>query len=102
VLSLFAPYTAEEMWHRLGHPPGVALATWPAFGPALADADTVTCAVQVNGKLRARLQVPPDITEAALTELALASPAAAGLRVSRTIVRAPGLVNLVSSAVPSR
>jgi leucyl-tRNA synthetase len=102
VLSLFAPYTAEEMWHRLGHPPGVALATWPAFGPALADADTVTCAVQVNGKLRARLQVPSDITEAALIELALASPAAAGLRVSRTIVRAPGLVNLVSSAVPSR
>ena len=96
VLSLFAPYTAEEMWHRLGHSPGVAVAAWPAFDPALAAAETVVCAVQVNGRLRDRLHVPSDITEAALTDLALASPAAAGLRIVRTIVRAPRLVNLVA------
>ena len=96
VLSLFAPYTAEEMWHRLGHPPGVAAAPWPTIDPALAAAETVVCAIQVDGKLRDRLHVPPDITAATLTDLALASPAAAGLRVTRTIVRPPKLVNLVT------
>jgi leucyl-tRNA synthetase len=96
VLSLFAPYTAEEMWHRLGHPPGVAVAGWPPIDPALAAAETVVCAIQVDGKVRDRLHVPPDISETTLTELALASPAAAGLRVTRTIVRPPRLVNLVT------
>jgi leucyl-tRNA synthetase len=95
VLSLFAPYTAEEMWSRLGHEPGVATAGWPTIDPALATEDTVICAIQVNGKVRDRLTVPGDITEADLTALALASPAIAGLPVTRTIVRAPKLVNLV-------
>ncbi|MEU4239737.1 leucine--tRNA ligase [Actinoplanes sp. NPDC026619] len=95
VLSLFAPYTAEEMWSRLGHPPGVAKAGWPAIDPALAAERTVICAVQVNGKVRDRLEVPGDITEADLTALALASPAIAGRPVTRTIVRAPKLVNVV-------
>ncbi|GIE95724.1 leucine--tRNA ligase [Paractinoplanes rishiriensis] len=95
VLSLFAPYLAEEMWSRLGHEPGVAHAGWPAVDPALAAESTVVCAVQVNGKLRDRIEVPADITEADLTALALASPAAAGRAVTRTIVRPPKLVNLV-------
>jgi leucyl-tRNA synthetase len=95
VLSLFTPYVAEEMWSRLGHPPGVAVAGWPTVDPALAAEPTVVCAVQVNGKLRDRLEVPADITEADLTALALASPAVAGRRVTRTIVRPPKLVNLV-------
>jgi leucyl-tRNA synthetase len=95
VLSLFAPYVAEEMWARLGHAPGVALAGWPDADPALAAEATVVCAVQVNGKLRDRLEVPVDITEADLTALALACPAAAGRTVIRTIVRPPRLVNLV-------
>ncbi len=98
VLSLFTPYVAEEMWSRLGHQPGVAVAGWPAIDPALAAESTVVCAVQVNGKLRDRLEVPADITEADLTALALASPAAAGHRVTRTIVRPPKLVNLVVAA----
>jgi leucyl-tRNA synthetase len=95
VLSLFAPCTAEEMWHRLGHPPGVAVADWPTIDPALATPDTVICAVQVNGKLRDRIEVPATISEADLAALALASPAVAGRTVTRTIVRAPKLVNVV-------
>ncbi|GIF19070.1 leucyl-tRNA synthetase [Actinoplanes tereljensis] len=95
VLSLFAPYTAEEMWSRLGHPPGIAKAGWPIIDPTLAAERTVVCAVQVNGKVRDRLEVPADITEADLTALALASPAVAGLSVTRTIVRPPELVNVV-------
>ncbi|WP_433301384.1 class I tRNA ligase family protein [Actinoplanes sp. CA-030573] len=97
VLSLFAPYTAEEMWHRLGHPPGIATTAWPAIDPELAALDTVVCAIQVDGKVRDRIEVPAAITEPELTALALASPAAIGRRVTRTIVRAPKLVNLVTA-----
>jgi leucyl-tRNA synthetase len=95
VLSLFTPYTAEEMWSRLGHAPGIARAGWPAIDPVLAAEPTVVCAVQINGKVRDRLKVPADISEADLEALALASPAARGLAVLRTIVRPPHLVNLV-------
>ena len=95
VLSLFTPYAAEEMWSLLGHEPSVARAGWPAVDPALAAESTVVCAIQVNGKLRDRLEVPSDITETDLRALALASPAAAGKTVTRTVVRPPRLVNLV-------
>ena len=62
MLSLVAPYTAEEMWERLGHEPSVALAGWPVVDPALLVEDSVTCVVQVAGKVRDRLEVPPTIT----------------------------------------
>ena len=95
VLSLVTPYTAEEMWARLGHAPGVARVGWPTIDPALAAERTVVCAVQINGKLRDRLIVPHDITADDLAALARASPAATGHTVTRTVVRAPNLVNLV-------
>jgi leucyl-tRNA synthetase len=100
VLSLFAPYTAEEMWARLGHEPGIARAGWPTVDPTLAAEETVVCVVQVNGKLRDRLAVAADITEAALTARALASPAVQaavdGRPIIRQIVRPPKLVNLMT------
>jgi leucyl-tRNA synthetase len=95
VLSLFVPYTAEEMWSRLGHAPGIARAGWPAVDPALAAVSTAICAVQVNGKLRDRLEVPTDISATELETLVLASSAAQGRTVLRTIVHPPKLVNLV-------
>src|SRR5690606_12499094 len=55
LLSLVAPYTAEEMWERLGHEPTVARAGWPTVDPALLVDDTVTAVVQVQGKVKARL-----------------------------------------------
>src|SRR5580704_5568666 len=60
LLSLFAPYTAEECWELLGNPPSVARAAWPAADPDLLAEDTVTCVVQVNGKVRDRLEVAPN------------------------------------------
>ena len=57
VLSLVAPYTAEEMWERLGHQPSVAKAGWPVADEALLVEESVTCVVQVQGKVRARLEV---------------------------------------------
>src|SRR5262249_23504269 len=51
LLSIFAPYTAEECWALLGHEPSVARAGWPSADPALLVEDLVTCVVQVNGKV---------------------------------------------------
>jgi len=99
LLSLVAPYTAEEMWERLGHEPTVALAGWPAVDPALLVEESVTCIVQVAGKVRDKLEVPPTIGEDELRALALASPAVVksldGKGVRTVVVRAPKLVNIV-------
>jgi leucyl-tRNA synthetase len=99
MLSLFAPYCAEDMWAMLGHDATVALAGWPVPDPALLVEESVTAVVQVAGKVRARLEVSPDVTEDALRELALADPAVAralGDRPVRTVVvRPPRLVNVV-------
>ena len=99
LLSIFAPYTAEECWELLGHQPSVALVGWPSADPALLVEDLVTCVVQVNGKVRDRLEVPPGIGEDELRELALAAPGAVraldGAGVKTVIVRAPRLVNIV-------
>jgi leucyl-tRNA synthetase len=99
LLSLFAPYTAEECWELLGRPASVAAAGWPAADPALLVEDLVTCVLQVGGKVRDRLEVPPGISEDELRTLALAAPgvvrALAGRPTQKVIVRAPKLVNIV-------
>jgi leucyl-tRNA synthetase len=99
LLSLVAPYTAEEMWERLGHQPSVARAGWPAVDETLLVEESVTAVVQVQGKVRARLDVSPSISEDDLQAAALADPAVVraidGATVRRVIVRAPKLVNIV-------
>lgn len=99
LLSLVAPYTAEEMWERLGHEPTVARVAWPEVDPALLVEESVTAVVQIQGKVRARLEVAPDISEADLEALALADPgvvrAIDGRDVRKVVVRAPKLVNVV-------
>jgi leucyl-tRNA synthetase len=99
LLSVFAPYTAEEAWELLGQEPSVALAGWPVADQALLVEDTVTCVVQVAGKVRDRLEVPPDIGEDDLRELALAAPGVtrtlAGGGVRKVVVVPPRLVNIV-------
>jgi leucyl-tRNA synthetase len=99
MLSLVAPYTSEDMWMRLGHEPAVALAGWPVVDPALLVEDSVTCVVQIAGKVRERLEVDPNITEDELRVLALESPAIVaaleGRALRTVVVRAPKLVNIV-------
>ena len=99
LLSLVAPYTAEEMWEELGHEPTVAKAGWPKVDPALLVQDTVTCVVQIAGKVKDRLEVAPDISDTDLEQLALASEAVQkaldGRGTRKVIVRAPKLVNIV-------
>jgi leucyl-tRNA synthetase len=100
LLSLVAPYTAEEMWARLGHQPTVALVGWPKVDPALLVEDSITAVVQIQGKLRAKLQVSPDISAADLEAAAMADAAVQrsleGRTVRKVIVRAPKLVNIVA------
>jgi leucyl-tRNA synthetase len=99
ILSLVAPYTAEEMWSRLGHEPTVAKAGWPQALAELLVEDTVTCVVQVQGKVRATLEVPPTIGESELEALALAEAnvvrAIGDAAVRKVVVRAPKVVNVV-------
>ena len=99
LLSLFAPYTAEDMWAALGYEPSVANSAWPTVDEALLVDDTITAVVQVKGKVRARLEVSVDISEAELEAAALAHENVVrlldGKAPLKVIVRAPKLVNVV-------
>jgi leucyl-tRNA synthetase len=99
-LSLFAPYTAEEMWEKLGYEPTVALAGWRRADPTLLVEDSVTAVVQVDGKVRDRLDVSPKISGDELEKLARASSAvirAVGEREIVTVItRAPRIVNIAT------
>jgi leucyl-tRNA synthetase len=75
MLSPMAPYVGEELWRALGHQTSVHLESWPAFDEAMTREDTVTVVVQVNGKVRDRLQVPAGSGEEQVRALALASEA---------------------------
>lgn len=100
ILDLFAPFTAEDMWQRLGYEPTVALVPWRKADPALLVDEQVTAVVQVDGKVRDRLEVSPKISADELEQLARASEAvirSVGDReIVNVIVRAPRLVNIAT------
>ena len=100
VLSLVAPFTAEEMWERLGYPPSVALHGWRKADPTLLVEESVTAIVQVDGKVRARLEVPPTITSEDLERLATSNDvvrrAVGEKRIGRVVVRAPKVVSIAT------
>ena len=99
MLSLVAPFTAEEMWERLGHKPAIATAGWPAVDPALLVDDEVEAVVQINGKIKDRMNVSPSISDAEFEAAALALPSIVaelnGATPKKVIARAPKLVNIV-------
>lgn len=99
MLSLVAPFTAEEMWERLGHKPAIALAGWPAVDPALLVDDEVEAVIQINGKIVGRINVSPTISDADFEAAALAMPEIVaelkGATPKKVIARAPKLVNIV-------
>jgi leucyl-tRNA synthetase len=100
-LSLFAPYVAEEMWALLGYDPSIATSTWPTADPALLVTESVTMVVQVQGKVRAKLDVPPSIEQDEAKALALADVnvqrALDGREVAKVIMRLPAMVSIVPS-----
>ncbi|MEY4409186.1 MAG: hypothetical protein RLZZ138_437 [Actinomycetota bacterium] len=99
-LSLFAPYTSEDMWRLLGHEPSVALAGFRTVDESLLVQNTVTAIAQVDGKLRDKFEVSVDISENELRELALGSEtvkrAIGDRQLANVIVRAPKLVNIAT------
>ncbi|HEX2856795.1 MAG TPA: leucine--tRNA ligase [Propionibacteriaceae bacterium] len=98
-LSLVAPYVAEEMWEALGLPPSIANSPWPTPDPALLVTESVTMVVQVQGKVRAKLEVSPEISEDDAVAAALADAAVqralAGREVAKVITRLPRMVSVV-------
>ncbi len=97
ILDLFAPHTAEEMWEILGYEPFVGLVPWRQADPTLLVEDTVTAVVQVDGKVRATIDVPARIDSAELEALARANErvvrSLAGREITRAVVRAPKVVS---------
>ncbi|MFF9378587.1 leucine--tRNA ligase [Streptomyces griseoluteus] len=100
MIAPLAPHIAEELWHALGHTDSVVHQDFPVADPRYLVDDTVTCVVQIKGKVKARLEVPPDISDEELEKAALGDEkvvaALGGAPIRKVIVRAPKLVNIVS------
>ncbi|MGC0414588.1 leucyl-tRNA synthetase [Embleya sp. AB8] len=99
MVAPLVPHVAEELWAKLGHGDTITYEAFPQADPAYLVEDAVTCVVQIKGKVRARLEVPPTIGEDELKARALADPAIvaalAGAGVRMVIVKPPKLVNIV-------
>jgi leucyl-tRNA synthetase len=102
LLAPFAPHLAEELWLRLGHKNTLAYEPFPAFDPALCIEDTATVAVQVNGKLRATIEVPRGAEQAAVQEQAFADERikkyVEGAQIKKVIYVKEKLLNVVVAA----
>ena len=99
ILAPFTPFLAEELWERLGGGYSVHQQAWPAYDPAMIEAETIELPVQVNGKVRDRLSVAPGTDEATVRELALASTRVQGFLAGRepkkVIIIPDRMVNIV-------
>ena len=100
MLAPACPHLAEELWHRAGHEDSVHRQPWPEADDELVRRETVELPVQVNGRIRERLEVPADADEEAVSEAALASERVRAHLEGREIVRTiyvPGrMLNLVA------
>ncbi|OON80828.1 leucine--tRNA ligase [Streptomyces tsukubensis] len=99
LIAPLAPHVAEELWRRLGHSDSVVHRDFPVAEAAYLVDETVTCVVQIKGKVKARLEVSPAISDDELEKAALADErvvaALDGAGIRKVIVRAPKLVNIV-------
>ncbi|MFD5630420.1 leucine--tRNA ligase [Streptomyces sp. NPDC127072] len=99
LVAPLAPHIAEELWRKLGHTDSVVHQDFPVADPAYVVDEAVTCVVQIKGKVKARLEVPPSISDEELEKVALADEkvvaALGGAGIRKVIVRAPKLVNIV-------
>ncbi|HEX6332452.1 MAG TPA: leucine--tRNA ligase [Actinomycetota bacterium] len=103
MLAPFAPFAAEELWREvLLHGSSVHVSSWPSYDPSLAAEDTVTLVVQVDGKVRDRVEVEASASEERCREMALASDnarrAIGDREIRRVVVRPPRLVNVVTTS----
>ena len=99
IIAPFCPHLAEELWAQMGHTRSIHLESWPAYNEEVARAETVEIVVQINGRVRDRLEVPAGISAAEMEQMALASEKVRALVAGKQIVKVvpvPGkLVNIV-------
>jgi leucyl-tRNA synthetase len=99
LLAPFAPHITEELWHQIGHTDSVHSTAWPAFDEAMTQDVTFTLVIQVNGKVRERVEVSSDISEAEARKLAITNNKVAtfiGENTIQKVIYIPGrLVNIV-------
>jgi leucyl-tRNA synthetase len=99
MLSPFAPHTAEELWQMYGHAEGLGATRWPAFDAEVAKAEELEIPVQVNGKLRGVVRVPPSVSDAELEKAALSDANVqshiAGKTVRKVVIVKSRLVSIV-------
>ena len=99
LLAPLAPHITEELWHLTGHDESIHLSSWPTFDEALTHDETFTLVVQVNGKVRERIEVSAGISEDEARHLALDNPRVAsfiGENTVQKVIYVPGkLVNIV-------
>ncbi|MEH0820444.1 class I tRNA ligase family protein, partial [Micromonospora sp. CPCC 205714] len=98
MLAPFAPHVAEELWRRMGHDTSLTYADFPTADPALLVAETVTYPVQINGKVRGRVEVPADASEETVRAAALDAVASslAGKEPRKVIVVKGRMVSVVA------
>ena len=100
MVAPLAPHISEELWERVGNPYSVHTQGWPSWDPGLAADEVITLVVQVNGKVRDKIEAPADITEDAARQMALASSRVLahteGKKVARVIYVPGRLVNVVA------
>jgi len=101
MISPFAPHMAEELWSMLGHADGLAAAQWPSFDAAVAKEDVIEVPVQINGKVRSRINAPADASEDQMRDLALADAVVKnhvhGKTIRKVVVAKGKLVSVVVS-----
>lgn len=101
VLAPYAPHLAEELWEKLGHRQSLAYEPWPKYNAALLAETTMVIVLQVNGKVRDRIEVPANASQEALQKFALANDKVkehlAGLATKKVVVVPGKLVNIVAS-----
>jgi leucyl-tRNA synthetase len=103
MVAPFAPHLAEELWQRLGHKDSLAYEPFPVADPALLAAQSVTYPVQVNGKVRGRIEIAPSASEDEVRAAALAEVATAlEGREPRKVIVVPGRVVSVVVVRPTR
>jgi leucyl-tRNA synthetase len=99
MMSPFTPHLAEELWERLGHAEGVVAAGWPVYDATAAQQEVVEIPVQVNGKLRGRVTMPAEATDAEIEAAARQAPGVAAYvrdaEIVKVVTANRRLVNIV-------
>jgi len=99
LLAPFSPHLAEELWEKLGHSPSINQEKWPIPHPKALEEEMITIVIQINGKLRSKMQISPQIAEKEIKEMALANPKASeftkGKTIKKVIYIPKRLVNIV-------